>query len=190
MKRGLHAIRHHNLATFGASILTLVLAISVTSAVPISASGELTRPVTVGNPANNPVFTRNVDDVARNFVTFALDPSTADQPFGSSSAIFRSCYTVPSGRVLVIQSVTYFARLVSADEHLVQLGLNSTSGAFIEAPLVPPVSNGSTEQYQSGSFPGPMYSTGSINCIVQRNTPVADGSTANVSVSGYLLSYP
>ena len=38
-----------SLLTFFASVLTLVIAISITSAAPIAASGELTRPVTVAN---------------------------------------------------------------------------------------------------------------------------------------------
>ena len=111
---------HRQLLAVATSAVTLVMAIAVTSATPIYATGELNRPVLVGNTDANPVPARLPDDPARHPVR--ISPPTGANQYavdgishvitprlfdGTNDALIAS---IPAGETLVVD---YLDALVS-----------------------------------------------------------------------------
>ena len=173
-----------SLLTFLASILTLVMAISITSAAPISASGELTRPVTVANTTANPIPSRDVENPLRSFVSFG--PCQLSFPGLSASG---TCYTAPAGTRALIQDISFECFVLSGERVVEALDeLGGGSQAWFD---VHDLGNGTAGEYLVGGRPVSLYlSAGnSVFMVFQKTTTTAFGS-CNVFGSGYTIPYP
>jgi hypothetical protein len=157
------------LTALGIMVLSLALSIAWAG----RAVADAISLVKVANSRNQPALVRNVDDPAnRTPVNAKLDFSTTS-PMGCVS------YSVPSGKRLVIETVSV---RVSASAPAAQVWLQSVHSVWFYMPLVKAVSDFVGTQAMRVYVDG-----GQSYAFAACAEPPANGS---MSVSGYLVDIP
>jgi hypothetical protein len=121
-----------------------------------------TQNVNVTNPATSPALVRDVDNAARNAITFALNNPT-------------DTFVVPSGKRLVVEQISALP-----------------GGAFSNIAILVTTLNGADfHAYLTPDPTGPYRFTGRLYADPLTNVSLNPGSaTGQFSVSGYLIDYP
>ena len=156
-------------------------------------SVDIAGAVTVGNPATNPVLTREAGKAP-----YSATCGGGGQIQGRC-AIASCTFTVPDGRRLVVESMTGEGDIAVGDTLLVRLngnpasgqdGLSSSSGFSMIVPTKLQLGNGVFNFYAISEKTNLQVDPNGTVTISLVNTCGQTNSVANLNLSGYTLPSP
>jgi len=169
------------------------------------ASKSVPLPVVVTNPTSNPVNTKavgttqvagtvnvgNTVGVQQDFTNFVPVFATVKAHYNDGEASSETAiYTVPAGKMLVMQAETVRGSFSDSNDYLLGAEL-SINGPIRDIPI--PISNffSSTETDVSGSFNGTYYMPENTTIYAVASRAAATGDVEfEFGMSGYLVPMP